>query len=263
MHGAGPEARSRIEAWHSGGGNSYGYAVVRRLCAGGELVTGERVPVAAEAEVIRRVFQEFADGHSPKAIAHRLNADHIPGPRGALWRDTAIRGHQTRGTGLLNNELYIGRLVWNRQRYVKDPETGRRVSRVNPTAEWTLTQVPDLRIVDDALWHRVKVRQGVIGADPRVKAIKATRFWEQRRQVHLLTGLLRCGCCGGGFAAVGKDYLGCSAAHKLRTCAQRKSIKREVLEQAVLDLLRERLMQPDAVAACPPSAPMELFSVIA
>lgn len=131
---------------------------------------------------------------------------------------------------------------------MKDPETGRRVSRVNPSAEWKLTQVPDLRIVDDALWHRVKVRQGAIGADPRVKAIKATRFWEQRRQVHLLTGLLRCGCCGGGFAAVGKDYLGCSAAHKLRTCAQRKSIKREVLEQAVLDLLRERLMQPDAVA---------------
>jgi hypothetical protein len=28
---------------------------------------------------------------------------------------------------LLNNELYIGRLVWNRLRYVKDPQTGRAI----------------------------------------------------------------------------------------------------------------------------------------
>jgi len=33
---------------------------------------------------------------------------------------------------LLNNELYIGRLVWNRLRYVKNPATGKRVSRLNP-----------------------------------------------------------------------------------------------------------------------------------
>ena len=30
------------------------------------------------------------------------------------------------GTGILNNELYVGRLIWNRQRFVKDPETGHR-----------------------------------------------------------------------------------------------------------------------------------------
>lgn len=241
--------RGRVEAGHSGGGNSYGYSVIRRLGADGELITDERAVIVNEAEVIRRVFQEFADGHSPKAIAHRLSADKIPGPRGKLWRDTAIRGHRTRGTGLLNNELYLDRLIWNRLRYVKDPDTGRRLSRLNPADEWTLTSVPDLCIVTDDLWQSVKIRQGMIEADPRVMAIKAIRFWEKRRKVHLVTGLLQCGCCGGGFAAVGKDYLACSAAKKLRTCTQSKSIKRAVLEEAVLDLLRNRLMQPEAVAA--------------
>jgi hypothetical protein len=77
-------------------------------------------------------------GRSPKAIARRLNDDGIPGPRGILWRDTAIRGHRQRGTGLLNNELYIGRLVWNRLRYVKDPASGRRVSRLNPPEAWVV-----------------------------------------------------------------------------------------------------------------------------
>ncbi|MFH7191620.1 zinc ribbon domain-containing protein, partial [Klebsiella pneumoniae] len=75
-----------------------------------------------------------------------------------------------------------------------------------------ITEVPELRIIDQDLWDRVKARQGEIDQELRVSAMKATRFWEKKRQIHLLTGLLRCGSCGGGFAAVGRDYLACSAA---------------------------------------------------
>lgn len=60
---------------------------------------------------------------SRRAIApQRLNAEKIPGPGGKLWNATTLRGHVKRSTGLLNNELYIGRPIWNRQRYVKDPQ---------------------------------------------------------------------------------------------------------------------------------------------
>ena len=212
-------------------------------------VTGERTINECEAALIRRILTEFSDGQSPKAIARKLNGEKIPGPSGKAWRDTAIRGHRMRGTGFLNNELYIGRLIWNRLRYIKDPETGRRVSRLNPSEEWITVAVPDLRIVDDALWTRVKQRQGEIDASPRIQAMRETRFWEKKRATHLLTGLLRCGGCGGGFAAVGKDYLACSAARKLATCAHKRSYKRHELEQVVLDLLHQRLMRPEAVAA--------------
>ena len=241
--------RGRVEAGRSGGGNSYGYDVVRRLGPDGLPVTGERTINEDEAALIRRIFAEFSDGLSPKAIARKLNGENIPGPSGKPWRDTAIRGHRIRGTGLLNNELYIGRLIWNRLRYIKDPETGRRVSRLNPREQWIITDVPDMRIVDDALWARVKHRQGEIDATPRVQAIRETRFWEKKRTVHLLTGLLRCGSCDGGFAAVGKDYLACSAARKQHTCTQKRSYKRHELEGIVLNLLRDRLMRPEAVAA--------------
>ena len=81
---------------------------------------------------MRRVFREFAAGEDPRGIAKRLNTERVPGPGGALWIDTAIRGHVKRSKGLVNNELYIGRLVWNRQRFLKDPSTGRRVARLNP-----------------------------------------------------------------------------------------------------------------------------------
>lgn len=115
-------------------------------------MTGERAINSEEAEIIRRIYREFSEGYSPRKIAKRLNDELIPGPSGKLWRDTAIRGHRTRGTGILNNELYIGRLVWNRQRYVKDPHSGKRVSRLNPEQDWITQDVPELRIVTDAQW---------------------------------------------------------------------------------------------------------------
>jgi site-specific DNA recombinase len=241
--------RGRVEAGFSGGGNAYGYKVVRRLKSDGELATGEREIHPDEAHIIQRIHEEFAAGHSPKAIAQGLNRDQIPGPRGILWRDTAIRGHRQRGTGILNNELYLGRLIWNRLRYVKDPISGKRVSRQNDPSEWITTDVPELRIIDDALWEKVKARQEVLDATPAVQGIKASRFWGRRRADHLLTGLVHCGRCGGAYAAVGRDYLACSAARKLGTCTARKGLRRSVLEGVVLDLLKTRLMQPDAVAA--------------
>jgi site-specific DNA recombinase len=67
-----------------------------------------------------------------------------------------------RGTGTLADELYVGRLVWNRLRYLKEPTSGKQISRPNPEEQWIVEQVPDLRIIDQELWNRVKERQGTI-----------------------------------------------------------------------------------------------------
>ena len=151
--------RGRVENGKSGGGVCYGYDVVKRLNSDGEPVTGERKINTAEAEIVRRIFREFSAGKSPKAIAADLNREGIPGPYGRAWGDTTIRGHVSRGTGIVNNELYIGVMVWNRLHYVKNPATGRRVSRPNPETEWVRTEVAGLRIVDDGLWQATRRRQ--------------------------------------------------------------------------------------------------------
>ena len=75
---------------------------------------------------------------SPRRIAFALNKEHMPAPGGKAWGASTINGNAARGTGILNNELYVGKLVWNRLRYVKDPETGKRNSRINPEAEWVV-----------------------------------------------------------------------------------------------------------------------------
>ena len=94
-----------------------------------------------------------------------LNAEGIPGPGGREWRDTTIRGQADRGTGILNNALYVGRLEWNRCSYVKDPSTGKRVARPNPREVWEITPIPELRIIPDDLWEATRDRQRAIRRD--------------------------------------------------------------------------------------------------
>ena len=141
----------RVRQGRSGGGRCYGYDVARQVAANGEAETGLRTVNEAEAAVVRRIFMEFGRGHSPHAIARSLNRDGIPGPRGTAWSPSTIHGNRQRGTGILNNELYVGRLVWNRLRYVKDPEY--RQARVTPQSGKRLhTSIHDrcqsLRIID-------------------------------------------------------------------------------------------------------------------
>jgi hypothetical protein len=121
------------------------------------------------------------------------------------------------------------------------------VVTANPPEKWIVHDVPALRIVDDELWEAVKARQGSIRASDRVVKARATRFWERRRSRHLLSGLVRCQECGSRYAAVGRDYLACSAARGSGTCSNRQSIRRPALEGLILDGLRQRLMAPELV----------------
>ena len=113
----------------------------------------------AEAATIVWIFERYADGMSPVRIADKLNACGVPGPRGRPWQGTAIRRHRNRGSGILNNQAYIGLIVFNRLAYRKNPATERRVSRENAVEHHVVQEVPWLRIVENVLWQRVKTRQ--------------------------------------------------------------------------------------------------------
>jgi site-specific DNA recombinase len=240
--------RGRIEAGKSAGGRCYGYDVVRRTDERGEIVRGERTINPHEAAVVQRIFGMFAAGESPIAIAKTLNENGVPGPSERAWRDTTIRGHALRGTGILRNELYIGRLVWNRLTFIRNPTTGRRVSRMNAGIQLTAHDVPALRIIDQELWDRVQARLANIRVESGAENPDRPRYWETRRPHHVLTGKAFCGCCNGVMTNIGRDYLACSAARRQGTCGNGRGIRREVLERLILDALRTRLMQPEHVA---------------
>lgn len=246
--------RGRVEDGKSGGGLCYGYSITKRLDEHGDPIRGDREIDEAQADVIRRVFRDFALGIGPRAIAKALNDEGIAGPDGSLWNDTTIRGHAKRGTGLINNELYVGRLIWNRQRYVKDPSTGRRVSRLNPESEWLVTKVPALRILDDALWQAVKARQTEI-IEKYVNVIEAVREHHANNRLNnthrpksLLSGLIFCGCCGGSYSLRGSDRFACSAHVTNGSCANSRTIPRAEPERRVIAGLEDRMMAPKVAA---------------
>ena len=233
--------RGRVEHGKSGGGIAYGYDVVKHFDANGEALKGERAINDAQAAIIRRIFEEYAmQNRSPKAIAAKLNEEAIPAPSGQAWGQSTINGNRRRGTGILNNELYIGQLVWNRQRFIKDPATGKRVTRLNDESQWVRQGVPELRIVPQDLWEAAKARQKDLDAKPN-------GLWHRNRPRYLLSGLLRCGVCGGGYAKINASHYGCASSKNKgeSVCANRKTIKRDVLESKVLSALQTHLMRDD------------------
>ncbi len=227
----------RVSQGLNAGGLTYGYAPVV-----GE--PGKRQIVESEAVAVRRIFEEYVSGKSPRDIAHDLNQDGVQAPRGNKWNASTINGNMQRGTGILQNELYDGRLVWNKVRMVKDPDTGRRVSRPNPREEWQSVDIPDLATVNHDLFDKAQARK-------RERHLNLPH--QNRRPRHLLSGLLRCGVCGSGMSTNGKDKSGrvrirCSAATESGTCSDPKTFYLDTVENAVLAGLKAELKHPKVLA---------------
>ena len=68
------------------------------------------------------------------------------------------------------------------------------------------------------------------------------------RRKSLLSELLECGCCGGGYTIVGKDRYGCGTLQAKGTCSNQRTIMRQHIETRVLSGLKERLLAPELVA---------------
>ncbi|NUJ81294.1 recombinase family protein [Methylocystis sp. FS] len=227
----------RVDKGLNAGGRTYGYGPVP-----GD--PGKRTIIEAEADIVRRIFRDYVAGRTPRDIAHELNAEQFPPPRGRVWNASTINGNMQRGNGILNNELYAGRLVWNKVRMVKDPDTGKRISRPNTESDWQTTSVPDLAIVSGELFE---------AAQRRKKSRSVTHPSRQRRPRHILSGLLKCGACGAGMASNGKDPSGrvrirCSAATESGICPDPKTFYLETVEAVVLNGLAAELRRPEVIA---------------
>jgi site-specific DNA recombinase len=218
-----------VRSGRSAGGRAYGYRPISGK-------PGELEIVPDEAEVIRRVFSMYAAGTAPRSIAATLNSEGVAPPRGARWNASTINGNGHRGHGILRNPLYSGRQVWNRVRMIKNPSTGKRLSRVNPESEWHTVEVPHLRIVDQALFDTVAKRLDSVGGKQAKHAPRSKR---------MLSGLLKCGCCGGGMTIIGSDRSGpriqCSVFKESGACDNAARYYISKIEKLVVDALRVQL----------------------
>ncbi len=200
----------------------------------------------AEAAVVRRIFEETIEGRLPREIAHGLNVDGVQPPRGTAWNASTISGSAQRGNGIIRNPIYSGRIVWNRTRMVRDPETGKRVSRINAADEVREADAPHLAIVS-----REMQEAALAALEGRAKRAQGGEF--TRRPKRLLSGLLRCSHCGGGMSIHDRHPSGairirCSRSIESGTCSNTKKYRLDKIEGAVLSGLQAQLAHPDLLA---------------
>lgn len=222
------------------GGRAYGY----RPTPGQPGILQIHEP---EAKIVRRIFTEIIDGALPREIAGRLNTDGIAPPRGIAWNASTINGSAQRGNGIVRNPLYCGRIVWNRVRMVRDPETGKRISRPNDAADHKEADAPHLAIIDRETYERALAQM-----EGRAKAAQLGGF--TRRPKRLLSGILKCGKCGGGmsihdrYGPSGAIRIRCSRSIESGICGNSRKYRLDKIETAVINGLKSQLAHPELLA---------------
>jgi DNA invertase Pin-like site-specific DNA recombinase len=172
--------------------------------------TGPLVAVAQEAEVVRRVFTEYASGRGQRAIVRALDDD-------GVTNSTGGRFYQSQIARMLANPAYIGKVV------AKDDE-GKRTLAFDGKHE---------AIIDGELWQRVQAIRDGAQRKPGRHADGA----------HLLVrGMLRCSCGAAMLPrkarpGIERERYVCSGRiADPRSCSQR-SIRRELIDEPLLATL--------------------------
>lgn len=119
----------QVERGYIAGGKSYGYDIVK-ADGGSTYRINEK-----QARWVVWIFEQYAAGNSVQRIAHELNNQGVSSPRDSTWAVSAIYGSPVKGSGILNNSMYVGQYVWNRSQWIKDPDTGRRQRTERPREE--------------------------------------------------------------------------------------------------------------------------------
>ncbi len=241
----------------STGGKAFGYVSATTSS------TDQREIDPVQAAVVMRIFQMYADGQSARSIADRLNADRVPSPgaswqrsqrRRAGWLASAIAGDPKRGIGILCNEMYVGRVTWNRSRWIRSASDSKRRRQVaNPKAEWIVHADERLRIVPDELWRRVKARQTLrqhqVGDRVSAGLSAAAAGRTGRHGKFLFSGLLRCGECGASFVMADRAHYACASRTNggKSCCGNDARFRRDDIQVELLAGIRRELATPTVV----------------
>ena len=176
-------------------------------------------PEPAEADLIREAARRVLAGESVRAIAADWNDRGATTTTGGAWSPSTVRR-------MLVNPHYAARRVHQ--------------GKVVGAADWPAI------LTDDEFDRLVAIL-----TDP------SRRSTRRRERTHLLTGIARCGRCGGPMM-VGKDRGG----RKVYTCRvnQHLTIGADATEEFVTAVVVARLARPDALAELEDGAPDDVVA---
>ena len=152
------------------------------------------------AEIVKRLFREFAGGDSGRNIATKLNDEGVDTPAEYYFKQTgkrATRGGQQWGSmtimQLLKNQVYIGNMVQGKRK-VSSFKTKKRLV-TNPD-DWIIVEDTHEPIIDRLTWDCVQRRIGSTRRAHSNNTIKVSGADE----VNIFSGIIRCADCGAAMA---------------------------------------------------------------
>ncbi len=199
--------------------------------------TGKYVINEKEAEIVRYIFSQYAEGTGYNKIIAHLNGIGYRTKRGNQFGKNSLQA-------LLKNLKYTGVYTFNLK--IRKDVTGTRNPQFKPKDEWIYIEGGVPAIIDKETFDRVQTKL----AENRENA---GRF--KTRRSYMLSGLVRCGECGSPMWAQshvagchGLLYLNYECAGKAykRTCTNR-GIRKESIENYVLDELCNTLFTENSI----------------
>ena len=240
--------RQVTQKGYSGGGRPpYGYVRAEVPDPGGKIdKDGKQVTYVTfemdedKAEVVRRIFSDYASGKGYEKIAHQLNAEGIPSPQNRNWAKSGVRE-------MLYNEAYLGHRIWNRVRRNKKVQRGTK--KPKPREEWVIKENAHEAIIGPDMWQAVEDRR----KDLRYFIEMGKSNGKGARSPHMLSGLMRCEQCGANYIVTSSvkrghriSYYRCSTnANKGKSvCANARTVRKDRIEEQVVQLLANELLTP-------------------
>ncbi len=183
---------------------------------GYKVENGEYIVVPEEAEIIRKVFNDYVNGKGLLTIAKALNAMGVRTHRGNKIENRTVEYW-------LNNPLYIGKTRWN-------PDG--KLSRNYLAETAIITDGSHESIIDIETWDKAQKKM-------KEQKERFRNYFNPDREglSHWLTGILRCEKCGKVLSYQG-GYFGCSERSRGK-CDGVGYIKAEKISKIVLDILYE------------------------
>jgi DNA invertase Pin-like site-specific DNA recombinase len=154
------------------------------------------------AEIVKRLFREFAAGASGRNMVTQLNAEGLDTPAEYYFKQTgkrATRSDTLQQWGsctilqLLRNQVYIGDMV-QCKRKVSSFKTKKRLV-TNPDA-WVIVEGTHEPIIDRFTWECVQRRLDKTKRKSVCNSIRATRSGD----INVFSGIIRCADCGAAMA---------------------------------------------------------------
>ena len=194
------------------------------------------------AHIVRRIFEDIANGENGRRIAGQLNEECIPCPRAYYYqnldkenprKDESMVWGSTSVLGIIKNQVYIGDMVQGQRQVISFKSKKRR--KTDPE-EWIIVENTHEAIISHDLWDEAQKMR---------KTREHFHTPKVEREVSIFAGLIRCADCGSTMAASlrgneGKQKLtyrcGRYANHGKEVCSSH-NIREEVLVDIVLILI--------------------------